>query len=142
MNDDKHVGRGNEPGRLLQGNEDVTINRVSKHPVPNEGDREIADGHNDVCNHNSSPHRHFGWLLRRGWNGCLDLQHYIVPSIGEGHSSQSTEEVEDCSCCGLGYIPVFNIGLHTLVDRSCPCDGGVATISIEQSKLILILFVF
>lgn len=45
VDDNKHVCSSDEPVRFLEGDEDVIIYIVPKHPVPNEGHREVAEGH-------------------------------------------------------------------------------------------------
>jgi len=83
MDDDKHVGEGNEPLRLGERHEDVLIDTTAKGPVPNECDGEVADRDNDVGDEGTLPHGLLRWLLRRGRDGSLDLQHHVVPRIRE-----------------------------------------------------------
>ena len=56
VDDDEHVGHGNEPSGLAEGHEDVVFNGVSKDVVADECDREVAHCHNDIGHDATLPH--------------------------------------------------------------------------------------
>jgi len=85
MDDDKHVSSYYEPSGFVEGDEDVVFNGIAKDPIANESNREVTEGHNRVCDQNSPPHGTLWGLLWGGRDGCLNLQHHIVSSIGKSH---------------------------------------------------------
>nr|GMD33568.1 hypothetical protein CK203_077047 [Ipomoea batatas] len=97
VDDNKHVSSSDEPSGFLEGNEDVILNRVSKHPVSDDGHRKVAQKHDGVGHPNSLHHGFVGRLLRRGRDGGLNLQHHVVAGVGERHVSQGAEELEHSS---------------------------------------------
>ena len=74
MDDDHHVGCGDEPPRPVQGDEDVLIDVVAEGPVADERDGEVAGGDDDVGDDDALPHGLLGRLPRRGRDGGLDLK--------------------------------------------------------------------
>nr|GMD38537.1 hypothetical protein CK203_077047 [Ipomoea batatas] len=100
VDDNKHVSSSDEPSRFLEGNEDVILNRVSKHPVSDDGHRKVAQKNDGVGHPNSLHHGFVGRLLRRGRDGGLNLQHHVVAGVGERHVSQRAEELEHSSYRG------------------------------------------
>nr|GMD30151.1 hypothetical protein CK203_077047 [Ipomoea batatas] len=97
VDDNKHVSSSDEPSGFLEGNEDVILNRVSKHPVSDDGHRKVAQKNDGVGHPNSLHHGFVGRLLRRGRDGGLNLQHHVVAGVGERHVSQGAEELEHSS---------------------------------------------
>nr|GMC95307.1 hypothetical protein CK203_077047 [Ipomoea batatas] len=85
MNNYKHVGHGNEPSRVFQGDKNVILHGIPKHPIPNKGNREITQSNHNISHNNPSPHRSFRRPLRGRRNSSLNLQHHIMPSIGKRH---------------------------------------------------------
>ena len=95
MDDDHHVGHGDQPSRLPQCYEDVVVDGVAECPVANERDGEVTERYDDVGDDDAPPHGFLGRLLGSGRNGGLDLQDHVVASVGEGDVSQCAQEVED-----------------------------------------------
>lgn len=73
MDDDEHVSGCNEPGRLLEREKNVVFDRVTEHPIADDGNGEVAEGDDDVGNNDASPHGAFGWLVRSGRDCGLNL---------------------------------------------------------------------
>ena len=60
MDNEKEIGQGNKPNRLLKRDEDIVVDIVAKNLTPNEGNREIAQGNHNVGNYTPFPHWFFG----------------------------------------------------------------------------------
>lgn len=132
VDNNKEVSNGNEPPRLLQGYEDIVLNFVSKNQVTNEGNGEVAQGHNSIGNQDTFPHGLLGGLFGCGRDCCLDLQNHIVACKGKGHISQRTQEVENVSrCCGCP-VAVLHIWGYSFVEGSSPTNSGIAA---KQDKI-------
>lgn len=100
MDNHEHVSHSNKPDRLLQSDEDVVINAVSKDIIAEECYREVTDGDYNVGYNNSSPHWDLGWHLRSRRDCGLNLQHNVVTCISKSHISQRIQEVEYFSNIG------------------------------------------
>jgi hypothetical protein len=85
VDDHHHVGRGDEPGGLLQRHEDVVTDVAPERPVPGERDGEVAQRGDHVARDGAPPHGHLGRLGGRGRDRGLDLQHHAVPRVRERH---------------------------------------------------------
>ena len=94
MDDDHHVGGGDQPRRALQRDEDVVANVAPKGPAPEERDGEVAGGSDEVCGDDALPHGRPGRLGWRGRDGGLDLQHHAVPRVRGRHLPQRAEHPE------------------------------------------------
>ena len=73
MDHDHHVGEGDEPLWIVEGDEDVVIHFVAESPIADECNREVAECHHDIGHNNSLPHRFLRWLLWCRRDGGLDL---------------------------------------------------------------------
>uniref|UniRef100_A0A7C8ZZI8 Uncharacterized protein n=1 Tax=Opuntia streptacantha TaxID=393608 RepID=A0A7C8ZZI8_OPUST len=73
MDNDKEIGQENKPNRLLKRDEDIVVDIVAKNPIPNEGNREIAQGNHNVGNYNPFPH----WFF---WRVFLGLKVWLLES--------------------------------------------------------------
>ena len=94
MDDDHHVGDGDEPPWFLEGDEDVVMDFFAERPVPDERGREVARRDDDVGDDDALPHGLLGRLVRRRRDGGLDLQHHVVPRVRERHVPERPEEAE------------------------------------------------
>jgi len=94
VDDDHEVGGGDEPPRLVEGDEHVGLHGVPEGVVPGEGDAEVAERDDGVGHHDAEPHGLLGRLLRGGRDGGLDLQHHVVTRVRERHGSQPVEHAE------------------------------------------------
>ncbi|GAB4847942.1 hypothetical protein Ancab_027002 [Ancistrocladus abbreviatus] len=122
---ERKMSYGNQPNRSLQGDEDVVSNLVAKHPDANKGEREVAQGHNNVGENDTSPYGSIGWRLRSRRNGCLNLQYHIVCSRGKGYFTQRAEEAEHFPFCAVCPEAVVHIMLHSVGARGSPSNGSV-----------------
>jgi len=94
MDDDHEVGGGDEPPRLVEGDEHVGVHGAAEGVVPAEGDGEVAERDDGVGHDDAAPHGLLGRLLRRGRDGGLDFQHHVVRRVRERHGAQRAEHAE------------------------------------------------
>jgi hypothetical protein len=114
VDDDHHVGGGDEPPWPVQGDEDVLIDAVAEGLVADERDGEVAGGDDDVGDDDALPHGLLGQLPRRGRDGGLDLQHHVVPGVRERHLAQRAQEAEHLPRRGRGAQAVVDLRLRRL----------------------------
>ena len=126
MDDDHHVGRGDEPGRPLQRDEDVVADVAPEGPVSEERDGEVAGGGDEVRGDGALPHGRPGRLGGRRRDGGLDLQHHAVPRVRERHLPQRAEHPERRVRRRAGLVRVAHPGHRPARHARRPRDGRVA----------------
>jgi hypothetical protein len=126
MNNDHHVGEGDEPLGFAEADEDVVVDLVAEGPVADERGREVARGDDGVGDDGALPHGLLGRPLRRGRDGGLDLQHHVVPRVRERHVPQRAEEAEHLPRRRRRAQAVVHVRRPPLVRRGDPRDRRVA----------------
>ena len=130
VDDDHHVGGGDEPARPVEGDEDVLVDVFAEGPVADERDGQVARGDDDVGDDDALPHGLLGRLPRRRRDGRLDLQHHVVPGVRERHVPQRTQEAEHLPRRGRRAQAVVGdgvrVGRHSVRRRRDPRDRRVA----------------
>lgn len=125
MDQDKHVSRGNEPPRLLEGKQYIVIDRVPEHVITRERNGEITNRDDNIRENHPLPHRLLRRLLRSGRNRSLDLQHDVVPGVSKRDISKGIKEIKHVGRRGLTPQAIVDVLLHALGERRGPRNGRV-----------------
>lgn len=87
VNDNEQVSHNDEPHRSVEGDKNVIFDRVAKDQVADQGHREVAERHHQISNHDALPHGVFGWAVRCGRDGGLNLKHHVMACKCKSHIS-------------------------------------------------------